>query len=144
LRRRWQAVDAAVLKTVDQNWGLESSLHSAGKFYRHFFMPFFTYILYSQQYNKHYYGSCSNLEVRLKNHNAGKVRSTKAYRPYEVKYFEQYETKKSDDARVKPLILTRINNHMKNQTVIFLGQTIAVPYVPGKVLCFQLQTKLCI
>jgi putative endonuclease len=56
-------------------------------------MPFFTYILYSQQYNKHYYGSCSNLEVRLKNHNAGKVRSTKAYRPYEVKYFEQYETK---------------------------------------------------
>ncbi|HNF47463.1 MAG TPA: hypothetical protein PK695_11780, partial [Chitinophagaceae bacterium] len=42
-----------------------------------FFMPFFTYILYSQLYNKHYYGSCSNLEIKLKNHNAGKVRSLK-------------------------------------------------------------------
>ena len=88
--------NAAVLKTVDSKGPgvrIPLSPHSAGKNYRHFFMPFFTYILYSQQYNKHYYGSCSNLEVRLKNHNAGKVRSTKAYRPYEVKYFEEYETK---------------------------------------------------
>jgi putative endonuclease len=41
----------------------------------------------------YYYGHSKDLEVRLKRHNAGGVRSTKARRPWKVYYFEEFETK---------------------------------------------------
>jgi len=42
---------------------------------------FFTYVLKSLSTGRHYYGSTSDIEKRLKYHNSGKVRSTKAFRP---------------------------------------------------------------
>jgi putative endonuclease len=35
---------------------------------------FYAYVLRSQKAGKHYYGSCEDLERRLKIHNAGKVK----------------------------------------------------------------------
>jgi len=54
---------------------------------------FYTYILISVSTNRHYYGHCKDLSVRLAIHNSGKVRSTKAYRPWKIHYYETYTTK---------------------------------------------------
>ncbi|HVO72640.1 MAG TPA: GIY-YIG nuclease family protein, partial [Ignavibacteriaceae bacterium] len=60
-------------------------------------LMYFTYILKSEflpaeSYKRFYHGHCENLIERLKRHNSGKVRSTKAYRPWVIHYFEQYST----------------------------------------------------
>ena len=54
-----------------------------------------TYILKSELTGRYYYGHTKNLENRLKQHNAGRVRSTKAYRPWNVIYKESFEDKSS-------------------------------------------------
>lgn len=51
---------------------------------------FYTYILKSKQNGSYYIGSCQDLEIRLKNHNGGQVKSTKRYMPWELVYYEQY------------------------------------------------------
>ena len=55
---------------------------------------FYTYILKSQKDGRFYYGSTSNIETRLKNHNGGKVRSTKSRRPFVLHYQETFDSKK--------------------------------------------------
>ena len=54
---------------------------------------FYTYILKSLMDGKYYYGSTADLEKRLKDHNAGKVRSTKGRRPLTLHYYEIYPTR---------------------------------------------------
>ena len=54
---------------------------------------FFAYILYSKSADKYYYGHTKNLENRLKEHNQGKVRFTKPYRPWIIHYQESFQTK---------------------------------------------------
>jgi len=51
-------------------------------------MPF-AYILKSLKDGKYYYGSTKNLEIRLRDHQAGKVRSTKGRRPLVLHYLEE-------------------------------------------------------
>ena len=54
-------------------------------------MPYL-YILKSRVKNKYYIGSTKNWVERLKQHNSGSVRSTKAYRPWQLIYKETYKT----------------------------------------------------
>ncbi len=54
---------------------------------------FYTYILQSLKNKRYYYGSTKDLNDRLKEHNYGHVKSTKANRPYVIHYFETFETK---------------------------------------------------
>ena len=54
---------------------------------------FFAYIIFSQSTGKYYFGHTHDLEKRLKAHNAGKTRSTKAGRPWILHYSEAFETK---------------------------------------------------
>jgi putative endonuclease len=56
-------------------------------------MGFFTYILKSEKDGKYYYGSCENIEIRLCEHNEGKVKATKFRRPFFLHYFEEFETR---------------------------------------------------
>lgn len=51
------------------------------------------YILKSQNSKRFYIGFTSNLGNRLKYHNSGRVKSTKAFRPWEVIYSEDFETR---------------------------------------------------
>ncbi|HVO72808.1 MAG TPA: GIY-YIG nuclease family protein [Ignavibacteriaceae bacterium] len=51
------------------------------------------YILKSLLINRFYIGHTEDLAERLKRHNGGRVRSTKAYKPWGVVYTEEYETK---------------------------------------------------
>lgn len=60
---------------------------------------FFVYILKSQQDNKLYFGSTSDLRRRLKEHNSGLVQSTKSRKPFKLAYYEGYASEK--DARTR-------------------------------------------
>ena len=54
---------------------------------------YFAYILKSLKDNKDYYGSTGNIESRLKQHNYGKVKSTKNRIPLILHYSEQFDNK---------------------------------------------------
>jgi putative endonuclease len=56
-------------------------------------MNYFVYILYFHQFKRTYVGQTDNLEGRLKYHNAGKVRSTKAYIPWQKIYSEKLNSR---------------------------------------------------
>ena len=53
----------------------------------------YVYILYSSTAERYYVGQTENLNRRLKYHNLGEIRSTKAYVPWELKYWEVYESR---------------------------------------------------
>ena len=56
-------------------------------------MKHYTYILKSNINGRYYYGSTSNLGNRIKSLNLGKVRSTKAFKPWSLHYSEEFESK---------------------------------------------------
>jgi len=55
----------------------------------------YVYVIQSQRGKIRYKGMSRNPSDRLKNHNAGKVRPTKNYRPFEIIYME-YVGERSD------------------------------------------------
>jgi putative endonuclease len=69
----------------------------------------FAYILRSIKDGRYYYGSSENLELRLKAHNAGKVRSTKARRPLILHFSEEFGTK--HEARIRELFYKSIDGY---------------------------------
>ncbi len=54
---------------------------------------FYAYVIRSRISDYQYKGHCVNLENRLKEHNAGKTKSNKAYGPFDLVYFECFETR---------------------------------------------------
>jgi putative endonuclease len=51
---------------------------------------FYVYVLKSSVDGRLYKGFTKNLELRVKQHNQGKVRSTKGYRTWKLVYFETF------------------------------------------------------
>ena len=56
-------------------------------------MRYVAYILQSEPFGTYYYGSAKDIERRLKRHNAGIVRSTKAKRPWKLHYQGAFQTR---------------------------------------------------
>ncbi|MDO8507033.1 MAG: GIY-YIG nuclease family protein [bacterium] len=54
---------------------------------------YYVYILKSKTDGKYYFGSTADLKNRFKEHNAGKVKSTKNRVPFELVCYEAYLTK---------------------------------------------------
>jgi len=54
---------------------------------------YYTYVLKSLSNNDLYVGSTENIESRLNLHNSGKVRSTKAYKPWRLVENKIFETR---------------------------------------------------
>jgi putative endonuclease len=54
---------------------------------------YFTYYLKSTKNNFIYVGSCENIEKRLKRHNNGLVKSTKAYSPWKLLGYNEFDTR---------------------------------------------------
>jgi len=52
-------------------------------------MPYF-YILQSLKNSRFYYGSTTDLERRLAEHNRGKTKATRYLRPWKLIYYEQF------------------------------------------------------
>ena len=55
---------------------------------------YYVYRIKSKIKDWKYTGYSSNLKKRFKEHNAGKVKSTKKYRPFELIYYECFNNKK--------------------------------------------------
>lgn len=64
---------------------------------------FYVYILKSVKNKDIYIGFTNNLRVRFKLHNLGKVKSTKAYCPWALIYYEAYKGKLDATKREKQL-----------------------------------------
>ena len=79
---------------------------------------YFTYILKSLKDGKYYYGSTSNLENRLKFHNKGRVKATKARIPLILHYSERYKTR--SEAVKRELFFKSIDgyNWLKDNKII--------------------------
>jgi putative endonuclease len=56
-------------------------------------MEYFVYILESEIDGRLYKGQTSDIEKRLTEHNSGKTKSSKGYKPWKLVYFERYETR---------------------------------------------------
>ncbi len=52
---------------------------------------FFIYVIQSKINNSLYKGHCQNLEIRLKQHNAGLTKSIKSCIPYSLVYYETFD-----------------------------------------------------
>ena len=64
---------------------------------------YYTYILKSNKNNKYYIGSTSNLNTRFLLHNLGKVKSTKAYKPWSIYYFEEFKSERDTILRERQI-----------------------------------------
>ncbi|MBP6000780.1 MAG: GIY-YIG nuclease family protein [Flavobacterium sp.] len=56
-------------------------------------MKYFVYILESEIDGRLYKGQTSDIDKRIKEHNSGKTKSTKGYKPWKLVYFEIFETR---------------------------------------------------
>ena len=54
---------------------------------------FYVYFLKSLKNGDLYVGSCEDVDKRVSNHNNGKVKSTKGYRPWKLVGFEEYASR---------------------------------------------------
>ncbi|MEQ8472135.1 MAG: GIY-YIG nuclease family protein [Marinoscillum sp.] len=60
---------------------------------------YMVYVLKSVGFGRHYTGMTDNLERRLEEHNNGKTKSTRAYKPWVIVYSEEYQTR--EEARIR-------------------------------------------
>ena len=66
---------------------------------------YYVYLIKSLNKNWVYIGSTDDLRKRFREHNLGRVKSTNAYRPFRLIYYEAYENK--TDARKREIELKR-------------------------------------
>ena len=76
-------------------------------------MPFFTYILYSPNFDKYYIGQTNDVDDRLTRHNSGSEKATHPYRPWKLIWFTQ-KTSRADamilEKKLKNLSKERLKN----------------------------------
>lgn len=81
---------------------------------------YYVYVLQSFNNGDIYVGRSDYLRIRFKAHNLGKVKSTKAYRPWKLIYYEAYADKQDSTKRevqlkmhaAKEEILQRLKNSL--------------------------------
>jgi putative endonuclease len=56
-------------------------------------MKYFVYIIESKVDESLYTGQTDNLKERLKRHNKGNIKATRAKIPYDLRYFEEYNSR---------------------------------------------------
>ena len=64
---------------------------------------FYVYALKSKDHNYIYVGLTSNLERRVMQHNFGRARTTKAYRPFDLIHSERFSSRPEARLREKQL-----------------------------------------
>ena len=77
----------------------------------------YVYILYSKRLDKYYTGITDNLEWRLERHNQGWGRFTKGGIPWELVYFEKYQTKSEALKREKEIKSRKSRKYIENLIV---------------------------
>jgi putative endonuclease len=56
-------------------------------------MEYFVYVLESEIDGRLYKGQTRDINKRILEHNSGKTKSTKGYKPWKLVYFEKFETR---------------------------------------------------
>jgi len=74
------------------------------------------YILESEKNGRFYIGFSADVEARLERHNSGKVKSTRAHRPFKVVYTEEYQT--STEARKREYYLKTLKSRQAIRDLI--------------------------
>jgi len=64
-------------------------------------MNYFTYVLYSENFKRFYKGHCIDLQKRLKQHNNGETLSTRPFIPWEIVYYETFNSREAAINREK-------------------------------------------
>ena len=82
---------------------------------------FYVYLLRSKRFGRFYIGSTDDLRERFRRHNAGKVPSTRPYIPYELIYYEAYNSKR--DARTREIELKK-HGQQKEQLLSRLADSL--------------------
>ncbi len=62
---------------------------------------FFAYVLKSIHHNYFYKGHSKDLTARLQQHNSGMTKSIRPYIPFEIVYFEEFDTEREAIEREK-------------------------------------------
>lgn len=76
---------------------------------------YYVYVIQSQKDEKFYTGYTQDLNKRFKEHNSGKVSSTKLRRPFNLVYFEGSLNQKDAIKREKYLKITYGKRYIKNR-----------------------------
>ena len=80
-------------------------------------MKYNVYILRSSKDNKRYIGMTSNLDYRLRDHNAGLVKSTRNRRPLKLFYTEKFNLKLEAEKREKFFKTGKGREYLKSQNL---------------------------
>ena len=76
---------------------------------------FYVYVLRSIEFERNYVGFSKSVENRLKEHNSGKTRSTRPYRPWRLLFYERYSSKAEALEREKFLKTGQGREHIKQK-----------------------------
>jgi len=60
---------------------------------------YYVYVLRNQVNFNRYIGHCENIPARMNDHNYGKVKSTKAFKPWHMAHYEKINTRDEAIAR---------------------------------------------
>ncbi|MEJ2536218.1 MAG: GIY-YIG nuclease family protein [Calditrichia bacterium] len=74
----------------------------------------YTYIIYSEKLDRFYIGYTDNLSWRLERHNQGWGRFTKSGIPWELVYFEKYQTKQEALKREREIKSKKSRKYIEN------------------------------
>ena len=76
---------------------------------------YYTYVLYSSQFDKIYIGYTSDLEARLLSHNSLATKGwTVRFRPWEILFYEEFQLKAEAMKREKELKSARGRLYIRN------------------------------
>ena len=64
---------------------------------------FYTYVLFSEKFDRLYIGQTEDLTKRIESHNAGLVKSTKHYIPWRIIHFEEFYSRAEEMKKEKQL-----------------------------------------
>ena len=78
---------------------------------------YYTYVIKSNKFDFYYKGHCENLKKRLSQHNSGMTVSIKQYIPFEIVYFEKFETREEAVRREKYFKSAAGRRFLKNKLV---------------------------
>ena len=76
---------------------------------------YYVYVLKSESNWRFYVGLTKDLERRVKEHNSGKTKSTRGYRPWELFFYERLDTLCEARAREKYLKSGVGKEYIKNK-----------------------------
>lgn len=87
---------------------------------------YYVYILKSLKDNQLYIGSTNNLRRRFKQHNEGKVFSTKQRRPFEIIYYEAYKAeydarKRESNLKLRSRAFAQLKKRIERSTNSLIG-----------------------